>query len=142
VSDMAERIYIAGPYAPRNCSLHQAAQEAQRNVDRAIGAANQLIDYGHFVFVPHLSHFIHIHPSCLRDYGSWWYEEDNTFLEHWATALLYLAPSFGADNELDLAQRLGLKIFYHVSEVPDLNNPPLLQKKRVVHQPSFRRKKA
>lgn len=127
---LAERIYIAGPYAPRDCSLHAASQMAQRNVDAAIKAANQCIDYGHFVFVPHLSHYIHIHPSTLRDYGSWWYEEDNTFLDHWATSLLYLGPSPGADAELERAKALGLTIYHSTTEVPDLNNPPLIPVKR------------
>lgn len=112
------RIYIAGPYCPTNCTMHQAAQQAQRNVDKAIEIGNRLIEKGHYVFVPHLSHYIHIHPSCIKDYGEWWYEEDNTFLKHWATALYYISSSKGADVELVLAKKLGLKIFYNLGSVP------------------------
>lgn len=127
-----ERIYVAGPYAPRNCSLHAAAQEAQRNVDRAIAAAVECIERGHFVCVPHLSHYIHTNHSCLRDYGGWWYEEDNTFLDHWATAILHLASSPGADAELERAKKLGLKVYYAIHEVPILKTPPMIpiEKKR------------
>jgi len=111
------RIYIAGPYCPKNCSLHDAARIAQVNVDKAIEVANKLIEKGHFVFVPHLSHFIHIHYSCKRDYGKWWYEEDNTFLTHWAEAIFFIGSSRGADAELELATKLGLKIFHILEEV-------------------------
>lgn len=112
-----ERIFIAGPYAPKDCTLHSAAQLAQRNVDRAIEVGNKLIEKGHFIFIPHLSHYIHTHYSCIRDYASWWYKEDNTFLEHWATALFFLGPSPGADKELALAKKLGLKIYNSIDEV-------------------------
>jgi len=57
--------------------------------------------------------------SVDRDDGDWWYEHDNTFINHWAEALYYLAPSKGADAELKLAKKLGLKIFYKLDEVPE-----------------------
>jgi len=115
------RIYVAGPYCPRNCSLHDAPRIAKRNVDRAIEVANALIEKGHYVFVPHLSHYIHIHYSCRRDYGEWWYEEDNTFLKYWANAVFIVAveDSVGVRAELELARKLGLKIFHSLDEVPD-----------------------
>jgi len=112
------RIYIAGPYCPRGCSTHDAARLAQRNVDKAIEVANALIEKGHYVFVPHLSHYIHIHYSCREDYGEWWYKEDNTFLTNWANAFFYIGSSKGADSELELAKNLGLKIFYRLEDVP------------------------
>lgn len=115
------RIYIAGPYCPTNCSLHQAAQQAQRNVDKAIAIGNRLIEKGHFVFIPHLSHYIHIHPSCLKDYADWWYDEDNTFLEYWANAFFYISSSKGADKELKLAKIKGLKIFTELNQVPEVS---------------------
>lgn len=113
------KIYIAGPYQAHNCSLHDATRITQKNVDRVIEIANILIEKGHYPFVPHLSHYIHIHESCRRDYYEWWYDYDNTFLYDWAEALLYVAPSKGADAELQLAKELGLKIFHSVDEVPD-----------------------
>lgn len=116
----ALRIYIAGPYCPRDCSLHDASRIAQYNTDKAIEVGNALIEKGHFVFIPHLSHYIHIHYSCKRDYGKWWYELDNTFLESWATALFFIGPSRGANAELALAKKLNLKIFYSLTEVPEV----------------------
>jgi hypothetical protein len=114
---MIERIYIAAPYMPRESNLHDAARIAQRNVDRAIEAANCIHDKGHYAFVPHLTHYLHIHYSCLVDRGVWYYDYDNTFLDHWATSFLYLAPSYGADLELDRAIKLGLKIYYNLDEI-------------------------
>jgi hypothetical protein len=114
------RIYVAGPYCPMLCDLHDASRLAQRNTDVAIVIGNALIEKGHFVFVPHVSHYIHTHASCKRDYGEWWYDEDMTFLDHWATALYYISPSKGADLELQKAQQLGLKIFRSLDEVPEI----------------------
>lgn len=113
-----ERIFVCGPYAPVECSLHDASRKAQMNVDDAIEIGNALIEKGHYVFVPHLSHYIHTHYSCRRDYNGWWYEEDNTFLDHWATALYFIGPSPGATKELDRARKLGLKIYRSLIEVP------------------------
>jgi len=112
------KIYIAGPYCPKNTSLHNAARLAQRNVDKAIEVFHQLKALGHYPFVPHLSHYLHIHPSCPEDYGNWWYEFDLTFLDDWAEGFFFIAPSYGASMELDRAKRLRLKIFYSIEEVP------------------------
>ena len=147
------RIYVAGPYNPVNCSTHGAAQQAQRNVDRVIKAANQIHDKGHYAFVPHLSRYLHIHYSCKVDRGVWYYDYDNTFLDLWANAFLYLAPSKGADDELARFERRvalnqhtpaffrqPMPIFYDVDEIPDISqmleviklqgNPELNQKLR------------
>jgi hypothetical protein len=43
---------------------------------------------------------------------------DFTYLDHWATALLFLGPSPGADMELERAKELGLTIFGSVAEIP------------------------
>lgn len=114
------RIYIAGPYCPHNVSLHDAARVTQHNVDKAIEIANALIKKGHYPFVPHLSHYIHIHYSSTGDFQEeWYYKYDISFLKHWANAFFYLFPSPGADKELKIAKELGLKIFYNLMEVPE-----------------------
>jgi hypothetical protein len=119
------RIYIAGPYTPRG-DLHDASRIVMQNVDRCIEAANYIHDIGHYAFVPHLSHYLHIHHSCKINRGVWYYDYDNTFLDLWANAFLHLAPSFGADQELQrfkeraMSQAWGLTmpIFYSVDEIP------------------------
>ena len=115
---MIERIYVAAPYCPKCYELHNVPREVQQNIDRAIAAGNMIHDKGHYAFVPHLTHYLHIHYSCKVDRGVWYYDYDNTFLDHWATSFLYLAPSYGADLELDRAKLLGLKIYYNLFEIP------------------------
>jgi hypothetical protein len=109
------------------CDLHDASRIAQHNTDTAIAIGNSLIEKGHFVFVPHVSHYIHTHWSCKRDYGEWWYEEDLTFLYRWANALYYISPSKGTDLELEIAKKLGLRIFRSLEEVPEVPSKPLLK---------------
>ena len=116
------RIYVAGPYTPKSKNPHAAIQEAAQNVHRAITVALVLISKGHYPFVPHLTHYIHTNPMCKRDLGEeFYYRYDNTFLEHWAEALFYMGPSKGADAELTLAKKLGLKIFRSFDEVPEVD---------------------
>jgi hypothetical protein len=121
------RIYIAAPYNPTGCNNHGAAKVAQRNVDRVIEAANIIHDKGHYAFVPHLSHYLHIHYSCKTDRGIWYYDYDNTFLDLWANAFLYLMPSYGADMELKrfearrifTQQSYPMPIFKNVNQIPE-----------------------
>ena len=111
------RIYVAGPYTPNDCSLHEAVRLAAQNVHYAIHIGLMLMEKGHYVFIPHLSHFIHTHVACDRDWP--WYKIDMTFLDHWAEALYYIGPSKGADAELARAKELGLTVFRSLREVPE-----------------------
>jgi len=107
------RIYIAGPYCPVDCDLHDAARIADRNVKKAISKFHELRALGHEPFVPHLSHYIHI--QAPEDYGYWWVEYDMTFLEHWAEAIYMLKgwdDSKGSCQELNRAIELKLKVIY------------------------------
>ncbi len=118
------KIYVAGPYTPKNCSLHDASRIAQKNTDTAIKIGNALMVKGHFVFVPHLSHYLHIHESCQIKDANFWYELDNSFLNDWADALYYISPSWGADRELELAISRGFKIFKSLNDVPTVETKP------------------
>jgi hypothetical protein len=109
------RIYIAGPYCAKDCSLHGAVRITQMNVDHAISAFHKLKALGHTPFVPHLSHYLHIHPSCPEDYAEWWYEYDYSFLDNWAEAIFMLKGwenSKGSCMELKRARGLGLTVFF------------------------------
>ena len=107
------RLYIASPYAPKGCSLHDASRVVEQNVQRAIKAFHALKkNGGHTPFVPVLSHYLHIGGS--EDYGDWWYDYDLTFLERWAEGLVLLEgwkDSKGCKIELAVARRLGLRIY-------------------------------
>jgi len=110
------RIYVAGPYRPKTEDVHEAVRLAAHNTNKAISVGLELMKRGHIVYIPHLSHFIHTHPECDREYG--WYAFDNSFINYWAEALYYISASYGADNERKLAERLKLKIFTSMDQVP------------------------
>jgi hypothetical protein len=112
------RIYVAGAYTPTDCTLHDAIAISSRNVEKAIEVGIELIRKGHVVYVPHLSHYIHMNRNCPLDVK--WYEFDNSFIEHWANALYFVSSSKGADAELELAKKKGLKIFYKLEDVPEV----------------------
>ncbi len=113
------RIYIAGPYCPSNCSLHEAPAVAQRNVDRAIEVAMALIEKGHFPFVPHLSHYLNIHYSRKSELTKeFYYVYDLTFLDHWANAFFLINESPGAVVELERARKLKIPIYTDLIQVP------------------------
>jgi len=118
MSEERARIYVCGPYSPMIHERNYCIGEAEENVRRAIRIGNELIEKGHFVFVPHLGHYQANAPNGRHDWP--WYEIDNSFIEHWATALFYITSSKGSDAELHLAERLGLKIYIHLDEVPNI----------------------
>jgi len=114
---MIERIYVAGPYSARGADIHTAPRIVMHNVNKAIQIGNELIQRGHHVFIPHLSFYVE---AASRGQYDWdiWYEIDNSFIDHWATALFYIGPSMGADMELKRAQDLLLMIYTDISQVP------------------------
>jgi len=113
------RIYVAGPYCPRGVTEHDCSRIAQYNVDKAIEIANAIMDKGHYVHVPHLTHYMHIHYSCKKDRYNWYYEYDNSFLLIWANALYFIGHSKGATAELELAESVGYPIFTALHQIPE-----------------------
>ncbi len=102
------RIYVAGPYtAPFD---HQVL----KNVQRAIDAALTLYKKGYQPYIPHLTHYIDKRAQELgltisrEDYVRRW---DGPWLTL-CDAVLYLAESPGAREELQLAQSMGKTVFY------------------------------
>jgi len=108
-----KRIYVAGPYTAPNPRL------TQLNVNRAIEIGCALIRKGWTPFIPHLTHYIWLHPKGDFDWEVWM-ELDKVWLEV-CDALFFIAPSRGANIELELAKKLGLKIYYKLEDVPDLS---------------------
>lgn len=92
------RVYIAGPYTadPETCTA------------AAIEIGNRVLDAGHAPFVPHLCHYWHtIHGE--RDYHDWM-RIDLTWLECADLLLRMPGESPGADQEVALAQSLGIPV--------------------------------
>jgi len=113
------KIYVAGPYSAYSTNLHDISRLVQKNVDKAIEIGNKLRQKGHIVFVPHLSHYLHIHYTNKYDMGQeYWYDYDMSFLNEWANAFFFIGHSRGADMELERAKELKLKIYYNIEDVP------------------------
>ena len=112
------KIFVAGPYSPIRGSLHDAARTANHNTLRAIQAGISLMQKGHYPFIPHLTHFIHIQSD--RAFSKAVYRKyDIIWLKH-CDALYFIGPSEGANRELRFAQKHKLRIFRSLWEVPDL----------------------
>lgn len=108
------RIYVAGPYTAPN------VYEVAANVTRAIDAGIAIVKLGHSPFVPHLTHFLELRSEEIG--AGLDYETYMRMDEAWlacADALLYLAPSPGADRELSFAQISGMPIYRSVEEIPE-----------------------
>lgn len=65
-------------------------------------------------FVPHLSHFWHL--TFPREY-EFWLDLDNQFLPHYDVLLRLPGESSGSDKEVELAEKLGIPVFYDVDDV-------------------------
>ncbi len=107
------RIYVAGPI-----TADSKAQE-QRNVDAAMDAGIQLLQIGHIPYIPHLTWYLHMY---AKDHGVEFSHADYlNWDKRWLVlcdAILYLAPSPGADEELEFARYHGLRVFSGIEDVP------------------------
>ena len=107
-------IYVAGPLsAPTEAEL-------VANHDAACAAGKAILDRGHWALIPHLTlaydtwhEEAHGAPGDYEQYLAWGFA-----LLARCDALLYLAPSPGADRELAEAERLGLPVYRAVEEIP------------------------
>jgi len=97
------RVYVAGPYTNGDIAV---------NVRNAYAAANHLAELGFAPFVPHATHFWHM--MFPRPYG-FWLELDNQFLPCCAAVLRLPGQSHGADEEVRLAEQLGIPVFTDIS---------------------------
>ena len=110
--DKMKRIYVAGPYSASD------ARKVRQNVDKAIEVGCALIRKGWAPFIPHLSHYIWMHPDGDFSYETWT-EMDMEWVRV-CPALYYISPSPGADAEFLEARKLGHPIYRSLEDVPDL----------------------
>lgn len=103
------RIYIAGPYSGKE-------EEIKKNVEKALEAGREIVKKGHNVFIPHLFHFIGSNPHAVLTWEEWHVR----FLDWLCScdALYFIGNSRGANDELNHAKELGIKIYYSLEEIP------------------------
>ena len=109
----SERIYIAGPITAPTDDMMQA------NVQRGLNACIVILKLGHAPFCPHLSYYLGVSASELGTEITW--DENIQWDDEWlkqSDSLYYIAPSPGADIELERAWNRGLKIYRSLSEIP------------------------
>ena len=114
------KIYIAGPYTPNNASTHDAARVAHENTVNAIDFGVAVADKGHLIYIPHLTHFIHLYGKKILSY-EYYIKADSEWLKDCDAILYYhhkIGDSKGADNELKLAIDSGKTVFFTIYEIP------------------------
>lgn len=107
---MRTRVYVSGPYT--------SAPEA--NTYDALSVGQVLLDHGYAPFVPHLTHFWHKWRPNSYDA---WLDLDLAWVEAADVVLRMEGKSPGADEEVELAESLGIPVFYDVSDLLDCVPP-------------------
>ena len=110
------KIYIAAPLSAPTFG------KMEMNADTAIEAGILLMLAGHTPFIPHLMIYVdkYYHDCEMDRTGTLDYEDYMKYDLEWlrmCDAILYLSSSPGADRELMIAQKIGLKVFKSVTEV-------------------------
>ena len=105
------RIYVAGPYTADD------ARKVQMNVDIAIEDGCKLMRKGWTPFIPHLSHYIWMHPDGDFDYKTWT-AMDFEWLQ-FCDALYVIAPSPGALAEVDYAKKHNIPVYDDIDDIPN-----------------------
>lgn len=99
-------VYIAGPYSQGHKKM---------NVFNAMACGEKVIQKGGLPLIPHLSHFWdEKFPKPIN----WWYSYDKELLKKCDYLVRLHGESKGADDEVELALVLGIKV-YTSSEVWD-----------------------
>jgi hypothetical protein len=111
------KIYVSGPYTAEDGHV------VHDNVMRAVDVGLQLLQKGHFPYIPHLTHYVDQRARkkgiCLQwnDYLEW----DEAYIDV-CDALLYLGgDSKGAKRELDYAEKIGKMIYLDIGNIPEIS---------------------
>ena len=103
-----KRIYIASPYIIGDKTV---------NVNRQLGAANELMDLNYVPYVPLLRHFQNLaYPRPEAD----WLRLDKEWVKVCHAVLRLPGESKGADAEVELAHSCGIPVFYSIEELKEM----------------------
>lgn len=102
---MGKCVYVSGPLT--------SSGDIASNIRKAADVGTVLLDAGHFPYVPHLNYFHEIiHP---RPYEVW-IKADMAWVQKSDALIRLPGKSGGADREVEVADRLGIPIYYSVGE--------------------------
>jgi len=102
---MTKKVYVSGPY-----SLGDTIQ----NIRLAIDAADRLLKAGYTPLVPHLNYTWDIaYPHSYTTWLNWCLE----WIPVCDCLLRIYGESPGADAEVELAQSLGIPVYYTISDL-------------------------
>ena len=104
------RVFISGPYTAEH------PRDVLKNVNNAIEVGLELMWMGYDVFIPHLSHYVHLHPECTFEYEEY-LKNDMAWLEVSDAVFRMPGESNGADAEVAKAKELGIPVFYDVDMI-------------------------
>ncbi len=105
------KIYVAGPITSDN------PEEVRKNILKARKVGEAILKKGHFPYVPHV-HFSGWDVDIYEYYDTF-QAHGEEIIEKWADALFFISSSNGANAERAKAEKLGLKIFTNLEEIPD-----------------------
>ena len=99
------KVYIASPYTKGDVAVNVKAQ---------LDAADELMNEGFAPFAPLYSHFQHMaHPRPYED----WMKIDFEWIPACDCLLRLPGESSGADREIELAESLGMPVYYNMEEL-------------------------
>ena len=106
-------VYVAGPLTAPSVT------EQERNVERAMAVAHDVMQRGHQPIVPHLSHYMDLSWLLLGDTVPYetWIAWALALLER-CDCLLYIGSSPGADRELTHAIQRGIPVYGSAGDLP------------------------
>ena len=102
---MPFRVFVSGPYS----------SDPLENTNKAIDAAEQVAQRGHIPYIPHLSHYWDArHKHTYR----FWMDYDSLWLRMCDCILRLPGESHGADEEVALAEELGIVVLHDITQLP------------------------
>jgi hypothetical protein len=115
-------IYISGAYSA------DTQEQTLDNILLAEAHALQIWNMGHSAMCPHLNTKLFECKGCKAEHAHY-LEFDMRML--CACEAIFMLPnwqaSVGAGMEIELARRIGMPIYYELSEIPDANRPVYLE---------------
>ena len=104
-------IYVSGPYTQGDVAV---------NVRNAMLAGLTLMDMGYAVFIPHLTHWLHLIDPHEYEF---WLDQDLAWLRKCDAVLRLPGCSPGADDEVAFAEHRDIPVAHSVAEVQALFGP-------------------